>query len=62
MKKLNRIARVYCTRTAPFAPCVNEKGERILYPNHRPTSFAQRLVLTVGSGLTALTDTGRDGK
>jgi len=59
-----RFARVrsYCTHTAPFAPCVNEKGDRILYPSHRPTTLAQRLVLTIGSGLMALTDTGRDGK
>lgn len=62
MWKINRFARFYCTRNAPFAPCVNDKGERILYPTYKPTSFSQRVVLTLGSGLMAFKHPERAGK
>ncbi|XP_065909919.1 ubiquinone biosynthesis protein COQ4 homolog, mitochondrial-like isoform X2 [Dysidea avara] len=69
MLRLLNVARVRCCSTltaaadpltAPFAPCVSETGERILYPSHKPTTLSQRLVLTFGSCYMALTDTKRD--
>ena len=56
------LTRFYCTRTAPFAPCVNEQGQRILYPGYRSTSLSQRLILTVGSGLMAFSNPERGGE